>query len=741
MYWGKPSYLWLQLLPGAFLLGWSVAEWLRLRRLRRFGDANVLGVSQPWMPRAAALVLFLLGMTAIAAMLAVPFAGEGLLPSGRPEIRILLDNPPPDAGGDKFWEGIEDAVQVVLNQAPGAHFSVLTAGRPPEVRIHPTADAGGLLIMVSRLRYEWRSGSAGGLAETLAGYFQDQRSEFAQARMAVITAMPAEDLERLPVMQDDVAVPVVFVHVSGDRGAMRFGYRAPTGEWQWTSEPVVMREMLKAEIGPPVLWSSLSLVQCFALLAILLFSAEYVCRRTGWFAARKIVMSGFGLLLIGCIFPARTQCAQVQEPPSDPARTFVSSIARDLAIVTEVSLQEPYVGQQFSVIYRLRAQRPPVAVDIDPQQYPGFWTEVIPISQESASTARPLRGQPVVDFLLRQVVAYPIEEGALRLPPLSIKVKRAGRVSRQPDDWDVVGLSDPVGIRSLPLPPGAEAGKTMPLVGSAEGSMTWEGDDYTTVALELQGTANLALFEPLDWVRLRPGQACRAYLARAENAPRTVDLEGKRQLSLVQRQRWILDFAGSGSDLGVGDLIVPVFAPLEKSWNRLRIQGAQRPGSPSATGGQHTGATGAGADPGVRPRGARWAVLEVGMAVAGLAVIGTILFWLARKYRSGNDRIPDSPAVLEKKTRISPRAFLDSAHKLLEKCAREMGRQHNLGAEDTLLDRCWITVQGYRFNREPLPAEAYDQILSSVRQVLNQCAAAGPDAGRAVPATLEDEQS
>ena len=741
MDWGRPSYVFLQTLPGVFLLGWAVSEWLRLRRLRRFGDAAVMGVSQSWIPKAAALALFLLGITATAAMLAIPFAGEGIPPGNRPEIRVLLDQRSLDAAEDRLWEGVENAVEVILDQVQGADFSLLASGPPPEVLVHRTADAGGLRIMVSRLRYEWGQGSGGRLAETLARYLQTRRSDFPRARMAVITAISSEDLDRLPVMQDDGTVPVVFVQLSRESGAIRFGHRAASGQWQWSGEPGAMREVLTAEQRPPALWGGLSLIQCLALLAVLLFGVEYVCRHATRSTARKVLLPGVGLLLIVWLLPARVLGMQAQVPPSDPTKTFVSPIAPDLAIVTEVSLQNPYVGQQFSVIYRLRAQRPPAAVDIDPQQYPGFWTEVVPISQESASTARPLRGQAVVDFLLRQVIAYPIEEGAVLLPPLSIKVKRTGGVSRQPDDWDVAGLSTPVEIRSLPLPPGGDARKTMPLVGSAEGSMTWEGQDRSTIVLELQGTANLALFDPLDWIRSRPDQLSRARLVRAENIPRTIDLNGTRRLSLVQRLRWFLTFEESRTGQEVDALEVPVFSPLENSWTSLRVPGLIGPASSSTTVERQAAAKdiGAGARPGFRGTG--WKLLGIGTGVAVLVGIGTLLYWLARKYRRVKDRIPDSPAVLERRLRISPRSFLDGAHKLLEKCARDMGRLDDLGAADTLLDRCWISVQRYRFNQEPLPPEARDQIFSSIRQILQQRAATGPDAPRETTPAMKDGHS
>lgn len=255
-----------------------------------------------------------------------------------------------------------------------------------------------------------------------------------------------------------------------------------------------------------------------------------------------------------------------QGAPSGPSRSFISQIAPDFAIVTEVSLDTPYVGQQFCIIYKLRAQHPPAAVDIDPQQYSGFWTELIPISQDAAASPRILKERGAVDYLLRQIVAYPLLEGRQKLPPLSLKIKRAGNITDRREDWDLLGASAPVDIAVSPLPPTSQAGAGMLLVGNVNGLMSPAGEDGQAILLEIQGTANLALFKPLDWLQPPAGVQVHQQLVGAEKQPQTVDIEGRRQLSLLQRQRWLLGIDGAGPGRRLGAFYLPVFEPREKLW-------------------------------------------------------------------------------------------------------------------------------------------------------------------------------
>jgi hypothetical protein len=391
-----------------------------------------------------------------------------------------------------------------------------------------------------------------------------------------------------------------------------------------------------------------------------------------------------------------------------------------MAIVTELSISAPFVGQQFSIVYKLRAQRAPTAVDIDPQQYPAFWAELVPVSKESVSATRPLKEPGVVEYLLRQVVAFPLKEGTLQLPPLSLKIKTSERVSAQSNDWDVVGVSSPVAVPVSPIPPGPRPGPDLPFVGSAEGSMSWEGEGQSVLVLEIQGTANLAWFRPLEWLRAPEGVRFHARLASAENTAQTIEVEGKRRLSLLQRQRWTISVSGGHPGQHIDDLLLPVFEPGKKVWNDVRIEGINIPDAAPSTRGVEAGAAKVASGVGTRLQLLLASRAHLIIGLAGIAGGLALLAWLRTRRLRRSQGAEEILAALEKKLRTSPRAFLDSAHKLLEQYAEKAGRAHNLGLEDALLDRCWTAVQRYRFNREPLPANARDDILTSIEQLMRE---------------------
>jgi hypothetical protein len=423
------------------------------------------------------------------------------------------------------------------------------------------------------------------------------------------------------------------------------------------------------------------------------------------------------LLWVSVLVPVRASTRQ--GTPGIPSQGAVSQIAPDFAIITEVSLDTPYVGQQFCIIYKLRAQHPPAAVDIDPQQYSGFWTELIPIAADSASAARVLKAQGVVEYLLRQVIAYPLQEGEQKLPPLSLKVKRVGNTAVRREDWDVIGASVPGAIEVLPLPPRPQSGPGVSLVGGIEGALRWAGSGRQALILEIQGTANLALFKPLDWLRPPVGVRFQEQLAGSDNLTQTTDIEGKRQLSLLQRQRWLISLSGTESGQRIDGFFLPVFDPLEKTWKDQRIEGLSLPGF-EESGGVWPGSGQSNAAKTGRVNGnflSARAILAGALTV--LAAVSAVIYLLRRRRSRSNPGAAASIEILEKKLKTSPRAFLDGAHKVLLRYAAEMQRSYNLGAQDTPLDRCWITVQKYRFNLEPVAVEVCEDIFQSIKDILS----------------------
>ena len=278
MYWRYPNYLWVEIVPVIVIIAWALAEWIRHRHLKEFGDPRVLGISIRWVPRILALLLLALGLGSAASLIPLPAANREKSVSEVPEIVILLDAQSMDPPGDQLWEALDRAIQTILEQAPGCRYTVQSVGWPPEPLVYPTIDATGLQIIVSRLRFESQRGSRLGLSEILARYDSRQQAEPHNSHFVVVTASPAEDVERLPPMRRAGAPQVLFVRLSRGDAPTQYGYRAAAGDWTWSTRAIEIRSRLKADSRQLPL-GRLSLAQCIALLAVVLLGAEYVCSR------------------------------------------------------------------------------------------------------------------------------------------------------------------------------------------------------------------------------------------------------------------------------------------------------------------------------------------------------------------------------------------------------------------------------------------------------------------------------
>jgi hypothetical protein len=258
-------------------------------------------------------------------------------------------------------------------------------------------------------------------------------------------------------------------------------------------------------------------------------------------------------------------------------RFFVSSISPDLEIVTQVSNTTPHAWQQFSVIYSLRALRAPSAVDVDPQQYAGFWTELAPLPEQPRSTIRLQNGRQVSEYLLRQVIAFPMSAGSLELPPLRVKVKNASPKADTSHDWDVIGTSNPVSLTVKSLPSADSHHSIAPLVGELEGSLFEDSaGTRSELILELKGTANLALIQPEQWLKAPGDILFSIHLKDSDDTIQTLDTGDSRQLSLLQRRRWSIRLRGiPAKGVRIEDLAIPVFKPGQEHWTWAQIRGLE----------------------------------------------------------------------------------------------------------------------------------------------------------------------
>ncbi len=421
------------------------------------------------------------------------------------------------------------------------------------------------------------------------------------------------------------------------------------------------------------------------------------------------------LLALGFIFHADDKLLFSWE---DQGRAFTAQIAPGLKIRTEVSSQFLHVGQQFSILYSLVTQRYPTEIDIEPQQYSGFWTEIVPLAEQTRTITRLLDGRPTHEFLLRQIIASPLEEGALGLPPLSVKIMMARSAAAGAPRWDVVAKSNPVSLTVLPLPASEAGAATSLLVGTLEGRLEEsKRSQGREVILDLQGTANLAFFQPLDWFRGTGVAFLAPRLVQAESFVETWDTGDRRRLTMQQHHRWsIWTIPQEGAARRVEDLQIPVFDPGRGTWTNVRIPGIDvrapssttRPPAPAPLPSSERGSAGF--------LGRYRRALCAG-AVLALVSLGV---WLLRKRKTervAHHWMGSSLEKLQQQSSRAPRSFVETAHKILERYAEENHLIPGSGDKNSSFDQCWFEVEKFRFSGGEPPAEVRQRILQLLHSV------------------------
>jgi len=279
MHYQWPNYFWAEFMPLLLLGGWIVAEWRRRRRLREFGDPAIMGITSSWPARIVRLLLLLFGISAVAAILPLPDFGQGADQPRTPEVLILLDTPSLESGGDSLWDSLESAIHEIADQSTGISVGVLAPGTPLQTVVPPTLDAKGLQIVLARLRYELTPGTLPGFAATLTAFVRSGQSQLPQVHLVVITAMASEEIEHLPGSAFGGTSRITFVRLTRDGLPAQFGRRSEQGTWSWARQ-LSERGGLLAETQDTSHAGRVSPVQWFALLAMLLLSAECFCSLT-----------------------------------------------------------------------------------------------------------------------------------------------------------------------------------------------------------------------------------------------------------------------------------------------------------------------------------------------------------------------------------------------------------------------------------------------------------------------------
>lgn len=284
MHWQFPTYLWAESIPGLLVCAWALSEWHLQRRLRAFCDPSVMGIVTPWRLRIAAVLVFASGLACAVAVLAVPMFPVEAADIQTPGIQFLLDQQSLDAAAGPFWDGLESSVQALTEQLPGSRSSFLIAGSPPRVLVHPTFDSKGLQIVVSSLRFAGPPADRPDLGEVLHKRAESQDSAGGHSQLAVISAAPADEIERMGISLRNGRDAIVFVHLRGDPAAPQYGFPAHDARWIWTQDPGAASRMLvtqKESAARRVALTQWTAIAAAILLAIEFLLAQNARRATG----------------------------------------------------------------------------------------------------------------------------------------------------------------------------------------------------------------------------------------------------------------------------------------------------------------------------------------------------------------------------------------------------------------------------------------------------------------------------
>ena len=576
-----------------FLVAWAAAQALHYRRLRRFGNPQLLGLAGLWPRRICSAVLMAGAAGALVPLLGG--AGAGSHPSDEsPRLMVFLVDPPPRLPGppyaDTAWGDYVRDLQLVVESIKPDRFAVYLSGSPPVMVVPPTRDVPGAFLLLEAGLPEYEASTANAVVTSVEAIRLISSRSGAEAVSGVVVVSPRTEQEIDVAAGAIRGVPrLIFVRSTQGKEALAYRSDVPGAQWTRLDMPGPLKA-LATGLQRENQQQDLPRAQLLALTAFLLLFLECAIRLSwaagGGSGSRILPYAGApGKPAEETRAPGPSMCVMVAlvclaarhagaTVPSNQAgeahSTSLDALSPHVAVVTEISNAQPFVGQQLSVIYKLRCSIPPLAVDVDPQDFTGFWTVTAPTTGQARAEAVTLNGRPATDFLLRQLIVFPLRPGKQALPPLRLKIKQD---SSSREDWDLTASTRSVEVNVRAVPSAVVDRGTFFMVGSLEGRLSGGGPDSAREAvLEVEGTANLEFFRPQRWLKFRDGHPVLIRLRDTESLIQTRDYEGKRRLTLLQRQRWVVSaFAEGSASVRMESSSVPFFDPQASKWRALEI--------------------------------------------------------------------------------------------------------------------------------------------------------------------------
>jgi hypothetical protein len=272
----------------------------------------------------------------------------------------------------------------------------------------------------------------------------------------------------------------------------------------------------------------------------------------------------------------------------------------------------------------------------------------------------------------------------------------------------------------LPANPGSE--KLSHLVGSLSGRLRpIEGSEEQSFLMDLEGTANIAFINPQSFLHCHGATLLPPRLLKAESEVNTMDIGGRRKLTLVFRRTWAAKLLTAGKEtVRIDDLHIPVFQPEAAEWREARVEGLSLL-APAVTGG--------GSGPSGAPRTQETTRIgdflrRYGIALlsllAGVAAAG-VTWWFvwgrAARHSPEHWRV-HYLGRLERQSQRAPRSFVETAHRFLARYASENHLKPKPGSEETPFDQCWAEIERCRFNGGEPPAGKREHILRLMQLML-----------------------
>jgi len=264
------------------LLAALVGQRLRRRRLGRFGDYQVLGVSAQTARRTASALLLGLGIACVAAIPADPYREPQEVAKAIPLIEVVLDfsfSGEARREAESRWEDLCAGVDQIVELSRSARFSVYGPGKPLELLIPDTLDVQGVLLILNGTYHGDAKGAPDNLPGALAALLHG-RAEDRYRRVIVVSTRTREELTRLWLSEAQPMVRPLFLRMTAETESAEYGIPTVKGGWSWSRQPEFLRGYLTSSLpgdehsySP---WKRFSAIQLFAFAGFFLLSAEFI---------------------------------------------------------------------------------------------------------------------------------------------------------------------------------------------------------------------------------------------------------------------------------------------------------------------------------------------------------------------------------------------------------------------------------------------------------------------------------